>query len=205
MKCKIVSLIVVSLLLLGGCVTTKHGTKSLVYDTTIDVYTHEQSGFSFPPAIGRFQRGNGIKFYDEVGNNFSVPYNLVTSEEKAVATIYIYPSLRDYSITPIPKLGQTPDWFFKERYDEAKTSIINMYRARVLSDGEYHLNRSWLNPNGKKGVFEWDTIGGETALSHLYLFTHKGWLVKYRLTYPSKYNAVIEPEIEKFINSFQWP
>lgn len=198
-------LLVILMLLLSSCITTKSGTKSLALDATRNTYTHEQSGFSFPPTIGRFQRDNDIKFYDNEGNNFSVPYNLLTVEEKVVGTIYIYPSLRDYSITPIPKLGQTPEWFLKERYDEAKTSIIDMYRARVLSEGEYKLNRSLLNPSGKKGIFEWDTVGGETVLSHLYLFTHKGWLVKYRFTYPSKYNAVIEPEIGKFIESYEWP
>jgi hypothetical protein len=62
-----------------------------------------------------------------------------------------------------------------------------------------------LNPTGKKGVFEWDTVSGETVLSHLYLFTHKGWLVKYRFTYPSKYNSVIEHEIANFIESYEWP
>jgi len=204
MKCKLTTCFIVSLLLLGGCVT-KTGTKSFLFDSPRNVYSHEQSGFSFPAVIGRFERDKDIKFYNETGNDFSVPYNLITSEEKAVATIYIYPSLRDYSITPIPKLGQTPDWFLKQRYDEAKTSIINMYRARVLSESEYRINRSLLNPGGNKGKFEWDTIGGKTVFSHLYLFTHRGWLVKYRFTYPSKYNAVIEPEIEKFIATYQWP
>jgi len=130
---------------------------------------------------------------------------LIASEEKAVATIYIYPSRRDYSITPIPKLGQTPEWFLKQRYDEAKASIINAYRARVLSESEHRIDRSLLNPTGKKGKFEWDTIGGETVFSSLYLFAHKGWLVKYRFTYPSKYNVVIEPELENFIRAYEWP
>lgn len=193
------------LLLIGGCVTTKTGTKSLVFDAPRNVYTHEQSGFSFPPMIGRFDRGDDIRFYNEAGNDFSIPYNLITANEKAIGTIYIYPSLSDYSITPVPKFGQTPDWFIKERYDEAKNSIINRYRAKVLSESEYKLNRSLLNPSGKKGIFEWDSIGGETVFSHLYLFTHRGWLVKYRFTYPSKHNAVLTPEIEKFIKSYEWP
>jgi hypothetical protein len=101
------------------------------------------------------------------------------------------------------KLGQTPDWFLKQRYDEPKTSIINIYHARVLSASEYRINRSLLNPSGKKAIFEWDTVGGETVFSHLCLLTHKGWLVKYRFTCPSKYNAVIEPAIEKFIAAYQ--
>jgi len=202
---KIILIVSSCLLLLVGCITTQTRTNSLAFDASQNVYTHAQSGFSFPSSIGRFQRDNDIRFYNEAGTDFSVPYNYITQDEKVVATIYIYPSLRDYSITPIPKLGQTPEWFLKERYDEAKNSIINMYRARTLSESEYRLSRSLLNPTGKKGIFEWDTVSGETVYSHLYLFTHKGWLVKYRFTYPSKYDAVIEPVIEKFITSFEWP
>jgi hypothetical protein len=113
--------------------------------------------------------------------------------------------MKDYSITPIPKLGQTPEWFLKQEYDGAKSAIIGKYQAHVKSESEIWLNRSLLNPTGKKGVFEWDTVGGETVFSQLYLFSHKGWLVKYRFTFPSKYNAVIEHEIGGFMELFKWP
>jgi len=179
--------------------------RSLSFNDQTNTYTHEASKFAFPASIGRFQRDNNIRFYDETGNNFSVPYNFVTPEEKVVGTVYIYPSIRDYSITLIPKFGQTPEWFLKKHYDEAKTSIVNAYRARLLSESKYILNRYLFNAKGKKAVFEWDTVGGEMVLSHLYLFAHKGWLIKYRFTYPSKYNDVTKSEIEEFINWFQWP
>ncbi|MFZ2444786.1 MAG: hypothetical protein WAW37_00370 [Syntrophobacteraceae bacterium] len=159
----------------------------------------------FPASIGKFQRDDGIKFYDETGNDLSVPYNLVTANERVVGTVYVYPSLRDYSITPIPKPGQTPDWFLQKHYDDVKAHLIEKYRARVLSETAYSMDRSLFNARGRKAVFELDTAGGETVLSHLYLFAHKGWLVKYRFTYPSRYNHVVEPEIERFIGLFQWP
>jgi hypothetical protein len=108
-------------------------------------------------------------------------------------------------MTRIPKLGQTPEWFFNREHNGAKTAIIKSYQARFLSESEYRINRSFLNPTGKKGVFEWDTIGGETVFSHLYLFAHGKWLVKYRFTYPSKYHTIIGPEIEKLITTFKWP
>jgi len=167
---------------LVACVPASTGTKSLVLDASRDVLVHEQSGFSFPSSIGRFQRASDTKFYGETGNNFSVPYSLISAEEKVVATIYIYPGLKDYSVTPIPKLGQTPEWFLQKEYDQAKSAIIEAYRARQVSEEPYRISRSLLNPTGKKGVFEWDTVGGETVLSHLYLFAHRGWLVKYRFT-----------------------
>ncbi len=206
MKFRITFLIFVSFVLLAGCIITKPPGRLLVHDNTQDVYIHKQSGFLFPSAIGSFKRdSNSVIFYDESGNDFSVPYNLVASDGKAAATIYISYSLQDYSIAPIPKFGQTPDWFLKDSYNGAKNSIMKMYNARLLSEGEVPLNRSLLNPNGKRGAFEWDTVSGETVYSHLYLFAHKGWLVKYRFSYPSKYHSQIEPQIESFINSFQWP
>jgi len=205
MKYKLSTPLLALLLLLAGCVS-KTGTKSLLFDSPRNVYSHQQSGFSFPAAIGRFERDKDIKFYDETGNNFSVPYNLVTLEEKVVGTVYVYPSLREYSITPVPlKVGQTPDWFLNQQYEGAKKPIAESYRARLISESEYSMNRSLFNAKGRKAIFEYDTVGGETVLSHLYLFAHKGWLVKYRFSYPSKYDHVVKPEIEKFLDVFKWP
>jgi len=201
--CKMAFLIAASLLLLAGCITTQ-GAKSVAYDSAADIYTHTPSGFSFPLAIGHFQRDD-FKFYNKEGTDLSFTYNLVSPEEKVVGTLYVYPSLREYAVAPVPKFGQTPDWFFNQHYDEIRNDIIDMYQAQVISESGYPLDRSLLNPDGKKLVIEIDTIGGETLFSHLYLFAHQGWFVKYRFTYPSKHNAVIEPEIENFISAFQWP
>ena len=206
MRSRIIYLIILSFCFFAGCVTTKSSSsRSLSFNDQTNTYSHEASEFAFPASIGRFQRDNHIRFYDDTGNNFSVPYNLVTPNEKVVGTVYIYPSLREYSLTPIPKFGQTPEWFLKEHYNGAKAEIAETYRARLLSENTYSINRSLFNAKGNKAVFEWDTVGGETVLSHLYLFAHKGWLVKYRFTYPSKYDQIIKSEIEQFISLFQWP
>ena len=205
MKYKAATLFVLAFLLLAGCVTTEPRGMSLTFDAAQNVYTHKQSGFSFPSEIGKFQREEGIVFYDKAGDNFSVSYNLVIAEKKTIGTVYVYPSLEDSSITPNQKSGQTPEWLLNEEYDDAKAAIIDSYGARVLSESEVGMNRSLLNLTGKKGVFEWDKVGGETVFSQLYLFSYKGWLVKYRFTYPSKYNTVIEPEIQRFLEMFRWP
>jgi len=206
MRHRVIFLLIFSVCSLAACVTTQSSPpKSLTFSASTDTFTHEASGFVFPAAIGRFQRDKDIKFYGTTGNDFSVPYNLVTPNEKVVGTVYIYPSLRDYSITPVPQLGRTPDWFLQNHYDEVKAYITARYRARILSESDYSMDRSILNAKGKKAIFEWDTVGGETVQSHLYLFAHKGWLVKYRFTYLSKYEHEVEPEIKRFLNLFQWP
>ena len=206
MNFKMKLFMVLSLLLLSGCITTRSiSSKSLVFNSAQDIYLHENSGFSFPAKIENFRRDKDIKFFDEAGNNFSVPYNLDTQNEKAIGTIYVYPSLKDYNVFPIPKLGQTPEYFLKEQYEGAKKSIIERYQARVISENEVRINRSMLNPSGRKGIFEYDAVNGETVTSQLYLFAHKGWLVKYRFTYPSKFEAVVAPQLERFVDSFHWP
>jgi hypothetical protein len=176
-----------------------------VFNPALDVYTHQNSGFSFPSNIEQFKRGSDIQFYDEAGNNFSVPYNVDTSNEKVIGTVYVYPGLKDYNVFPIPKLGQTPEYFIKEQYEGAKQSIIERYRARVLSEENVRNKQSLLNPTGKKGTFEYDAVNGETVKSLLYLFAHNGWIVKYRFTYPSKFDAVVTPQLEKFVELFKWP
>lgn len=205
MNFKMKLLIVLPLLLLTGCITPRSSSKSLIFNSAQDVYIHQNTRFSFPGKIGKFKRDNDIRFYDEAGNNFSVPYNLDTPDEKAIGTIYIYPGLKDYNVFPIPKLGQTPEYFIKEQYEGAKESIIERYRARVISEEDIRINRSMLNPSGKRGIFEYDAVNGETVKSLLYLFAHNGWIVKYRFTYPSKFDAAVAPQLEKFVESFQWP
>ncbi|MEM5787049.1 MAG: hypothetical protein AAGU11_06995 [Syntrophobacteraceae bacterium] len=200
------SIIVCLLSVVFGCVSTKPRTGGFnAVDSTVPVYSHQPSGFLFPQAVARFMRDKEIKFYDKDGKDISVPYNLVTPEEKVAGTIYIFPSLKDFSVFPVPQLGKTPDWFLQRHYDGAKAVIIQKYGARTLSDSEYRINRSILNPTGRKGVFEWDTIGGEILRSQLYVFSHHGWFVKYRFTYPSRHSSKAELEIDRFIGAFQWP
>ena len=193
------------LLAICGCPTITAGRKSLAFDASHNLYRHEASGFSFPAIVGRFHRHPDISFYDESGNNFSVQYYLLTAEERVVLSVFIYPSLRDYSLFPIPALGQTPEWFLKYHFDGAKDAVIKSYNATLISESEYRIGRSLLNPIGKRAVFEWNTETGETLLSHLYLFTHKGWLVKYRFTFLSKYKLITENEIKNFIDLYEWP
>jgi hypothetical protein len=58
---------------------------------------------------------------------------------------------------------------------------------------------------GRKAVFQYDAVNGETVTTLLYLFAHKGWLIKYRITYPSVQAVLIVPDVEKFVNVIVWP
>ena len=181
--------LIVLFVFIVGCETTNQkAVNSFKYDSQNNTYEHENSGFLFPPSIGEFERGNNIKNYDSAGNNISVPYNFITKKQKIAGTVFVYPGMKEYAITPVPKFGETPNWFFEKHYIEVKDAIVEAYRARLLSEQDFNLNRSLIDNQGKKAVFEYDAINGETVHSHLYLFPYKGWLVKYRFTYPSKYD-----------------
>ncbi len=193
-------------ILMAGCVTTNpKSINPLVFNAQDNSYTHDKSDFLFPPSIGNFKRGNDIQQHDTAGNNISVPYNLITNNQKIVGTVFVYPGMKEYAITPIPKFGQTPDWFFNKHYDEVKSSIFDYYRARLISEADFKLTRSIIENKGKKAIFEWDVVNGETVYSHLYLFAHKGWLIKYRFTYPSKFDDLVISDIEAFIKLLNWP
>ena len=52
-----------------------------------ETFTHESSGFHFPPSVGSFARET-VKRYDQQGRDVSVGYNLGQS---AAITVYVYP------------------------------------------------------------------------------------------------------------------
>jgi hypothetical protein len=187
------------LALLWGCPTTQSKTPSLVIDSSKNVYTNTQSGFSFPPSLGLFQRGIDIKTYTQDGAGISVPYTLKMPQEFVMATIYVYPARQDSAP------GQPSAGLVNDEYEKAKKSVFEQYTAKVKSERDYTLNRSVPSPNGKKCVFEGGLIGGGTAFTDLYLFTHKGWIVQYRFTYSSRNWGEADTQIKKFIDSFEWP
>ena len=203
MTSKFIALTMASLMLIAGC-ASNNATRPPLADSQQGVFIHEPSHFSFPAVIGRFERDAGIQFYDKTGRDVSVPYLLRLQGAEVDATVYIYPALQADSITPPSGFGQTPEACFTQQYDEVKTVIVTLNRARLLSESDFGINRSGMGPAGRKAIFEWNG-DGETTLSHLYLFAHRGWFVKYRFTYPGRYSARIEPEIDRFVSAFEWP
>jgi hypothetical protein len=97
------------------------------------------------------------------------------------------------------------EWASDSQYEQSKRAIIESYGARVIFEGQPTTHRSLLGPNGRMGVFEWDAQNGENVVSHLYVFTHRGWFVKYRFTYPGKFRPVVEPQVDTFMRTFRWP
>jgi hypothetical protein len=192
--------------LLSGCLTTPETrTNGLRFDVESGAYVHESSGFHFPQSVGSFERTSDINQYDEAGRDVSVGYGIREAARQAAVTVYVYPALRDYSLTPIPKFGSTPEWFMTKRYEEAKRAIIETYRARLLTESDIRPPQAGFRDMGRKAVFQYDAVNGETVTTLLYLFAHKGWLIKYRITYPSVQAVLIVPDVEKFVNVIVWP
>jgi len=155
--------------------------------------------------VGEFKRVEDLHFYDDTGNNFSASYNFSTPEFFAACTVYVYPLITDDSSNRPSGAKEDEELILRNHYNELKSGLVSMYRARLFWDASYELPRHSFTAKGKKAIFEFEGQDGQVALSHLYLFIYKDRFVKYRFTYPSEYNDIARPEIEKFLMLFQWP
>jgi hypothetical protein len=54
----------------------------------------------------------------------------------------------------------------------------------------------------RKAVFKVELMG-ETSESELYLASHKGWFIKYRISYPARSAPFARPEVAKFVDSLR--
>lgn len=192
--------LIIACCLFAGCATAPATSPELSsVNRKSETIVHKGSKFVFPVAIGAFQRSGDLHLYDDTGDNFSASYNIDAPDFRAACTVYVYPA------TARESPAETDESVLKRHYDEVKASIMSMYRARLFWDATCELPRRSATAKGRKAIFELETPEGDVALSHLYIFVHKGRFVKYRFTYPSEANDIVRPEVEKFLEMFQWP
>ena len=192
--------LIVACCLFAGCATAPATSpKFSSVNRKSETIVHKGSKFVFPAAVGAFQRNGDLHFFDDTGENFSASYNIDAPDFRAACTVYVYPA------TAKDSPEKTDESILKGHYSEVKAAIMSMYRARLFWDATYELPRRSQVAKGKKAIFELETPEGEIALSHLYIFVYKGRFVKYRFTYPSEANEAVRPELEKFLELFQWP
>jgi len=196
---KIFGLIVAFCLFAGCAAATATSPDFSSVNKKSETIVHKGSKFVFPVSIGAFQRSGDLHLYDDTGDNFSASYNIDAPDFRAACTVYVYPAPSKDS----PE--KTDESLLKDHYGEVKAAIISIYKARLFWDATYELPRRSATAKGKKAIFEMETPEGDTTLSHLYIFVHKGRFVKYRFTYPSEANDIVRPEVEKFLELFQWP
>jgi|GEM_PF-4522567 len=159
-----------------------------IADSQGNTLKHVNSGLVFPYTAGGFTAGNDVRAYDLSGNDVSVPYNLIRGNDYVAATVYVY------AMPAAP--GRNGGEILNEHFEGLKAEILNAYKGALVSEDKTSLK----GMTGRMAVFKVELMG-EISESELYLSSHKGWFIKYRISYPARSASFARPEVSKFVNS----
>ena len=154
-------------------------------------YSHEPSGFRFPPDVNTFTRTSAYR-YDETGHNISVGYN--DAALRCILTTYVYP---DRGLALAAHFGQV------------KRDVREVHPdAKLVAEGEWTLKQGDKTFTGRRAAFGFTVkIRGEAhdVVSEAYLLRHGGHFIKFRVTCPKeKYEASAE-RAGRFLESLKLP
>lgn len=155
---------------------------------------HPASGMRFPVEVEGFQR-DGMSRYDKRGEDVSVGYHRLDAQMALTATVYIYPSER---------YGGDLD----RQFDEARDAVLrNRKGAELIGQGEMRLFQRGTYHNGRRAHFLVKDPTGERPLvvSHLFLFMHGPWFIKYRATFPADQHEACDDALLRFMAALPWP
>jgi hypothetical protein len=159
-----------------------------------ETYTHQPSGFHFPPKVGAFAR-EAVQQYDREGQDISVGYNLGQS---AAMTVYVYP----------PQPG-APDKSLAGQFETCKNEIVGHHAgAKQTFAGPITATVGGQERTGRRAAYtltEPSAARQQELGSELYLFTEGKWFIKYRVTYSAGERETVEPAIKAFITDLKWP
>jgi len=155
------------------------------------IYTQRFTGVAFPKRVGDFVRV-AVDLYDAEARDVGASYdkkrggNLV-----CIITAFSYPIPPQFASRGAPAV-----------FEDAKLAITSRQKdARLLREGPYRA------PDGSIGdLAEYEFSIGKGAAgrvySRLYLFESKGWLLKFRVTYPAARAREGAAEAESFLRTF---
>lgn len=147
----------------------------------------------FPGTVGAFRRGETHR-YDAEGRDMSAAYDLARLGSAVAGTVYVYPAPIDVAVFPAPKVGEAPEWFFSNHFEQVKAQILSHHQAStVISEGDAFVEQNHRREKGKRAMFSYPDstpYGVQPFLSEMYLFTHGKWFIKYRFTYLRDYETV---------------
>ncbi len=173
-------------------------------------YVQSASGMTFPENVGSFQRVNIVR-YDATGEDVSAGYNLVNPAHQVVMTVYIYPIPEMVSLSLLPpsakreRLPGIESNHFAAVKDQIEKRCVG---ARVVGDETVSLAQGVRMHEGRKATYECDAmpdITSEQCLTHVYLFSHGKWFIKYRITHVKASRQAVEYEIGQFMKLLEWP
>lgn len=166
---------------------------------------HAAAGTSFAERVGAFRRVN-VTRYDSGGRDISANYDLVRSDGRVRASLYIYPVEPDGVSLPA---DATRADICDGEYSSLKQAIERQYKGTALVEEGVAPPVAGVDPRyGHRSIhhFRGDIGGGVEDLrseSRLYCFVGGDWLVKYRISSSAGVDA--RAEIETFIRTSAWP
>lgn len=155
---------------------------------------HPASGMRFPLEVEGFQR-DGMSRYDQSGDDVSVGYHRLDAQMALTATVYIYPSER---------YGGDLD----RQFGEARDAVLRNRRgAELIGQGEMRIFQRGAYQNGRRAHFLVNDPTGQRPLvvSHLFLFMHGPWFIKYRATFPADQHEACDDALLRFMAALPWP
>lgn len=207
---KLIAIPVVILLssLLAGCPPRSRPLNQPQVIFADGAYTHEQSGMTFPLAVGDFRRIL-VERYDQDGLDLSAGYDLYLRQQKIAATVYVYPAPPLVSIgSPPGTVASTRAFLAKSEFEARKREVLQPRPgARLIEDTEISVPIGGTVRVGRMATFEYeDQFAGrrQSLRSHLCMFNYVGgtWALKYRITYPASLEAT--HEIDTLLQGVPW-
>jgi hypothetical protein len=173
-------------------------------------YTHPGMKMVFPENVGQFLRSE-IMQYDARQRDVGIGYTCTNAHSRLVAmTVYVYPApAYDTGKGATVNVPDAQALMFRAHMDDAAKAILDRHKdARVVTNEVFVLTQGAEKHAGQRLTCELKFAFGPAradAISQLYLFQHRNWLVKYRVTYPKAARAAAEADIGDFLQQLTWP
>lgn len=152
---------------------------------------HAPSGMIFPARLAGLERDQA-EVYDPRGDDLSVGYHRIDDHVALSATIYVYPAdstlERDFAAAEAAVVEQRPG-------------------ATLIAEGALSIEQGGRWHEGRRAHFLVRDESGKTPtqISHLFLFQHGPWRIKYRATVIARQHAEADLALIRFMRELEWP
>ena len=162
----------------------------------------------FPVSVGDFQRVSLVR-YDADGLDVSAGYNLVTSLDGIVATVYVYPAPSLVSIgSPSEAVASARTTLCDSEFERRKREIISTHPgANLIAQQDVASPQGSEAVPGKMAAYEFEDVfwnKRQSLQSELYVYCYVGgkWAFEYRFTSPKSSSAA--DMIPAFMKALTW-
>jgi len=193
---------------LAGCPSTRPLDRP-VLERAAGPYRHPASGQRFPESVAGFWRLGFATRYDEEGRDVSVGYNLLRPEVAVVATVYVFPAPRHFSLgSPERVVAAMKETIARGAYEATRDAILRKHvGARVVSETEISEEKQGAVHRGRRAAFEYEDRFAKARREvaselHHFCFVENAWILEFRFSHPRGQDA--SGAIAEFLREFEW-